>query len=78
MSRRRISYLPPELIDLIARQKALNYSPGSEYLYSNTNYFLLAEVIKRATHKSLPVFTEENIFRHWVCRILVFMITGMS
>ena len=52
-----------ELIDLIGRQKGLNNSPGSEYVYSNTNYFLLAEVIKRATHKSLSVFAEENIFR---------------
>jgi len=52
-----------EFMDLIARQKALNFSPGSEFLYSNTNYFLLAQVIKRATHKPLSVFAEENIFR---------------
>jgi CubicO group peptidase (beta-lactamase class C family) len=38
-----------ELIDLIARQKALNFRPGEEYLYSNTNYVLLAEVVHRAT-----------------------------
>ena len=52
-----------ELMDLITRQKALNFSPGTEYLYSNTNYFLLAQVIKRATQKPLSVFAEENIFR---------------
>ncbi len=52
-----------EMMDLIARQKALNFSPGSEFLYSNTNYFLLAEVIQRASHKPLSVFAEENIFR---------------
>jgi CubicO group peptidase (beta-lactamase class C family) len=52
-----------QMLDLIARQKALNFSPGTEYLYSNTNYFLLAEVIKRATHKPLSVFAEANIFR---------------
>src|SRR5579863_8857733 len=34
-----------ELIDRVARQKGLNYDPGEEYLYSNTNYFLLAEVV---------------------------------
>jgi CubicO group peptidase (beta-lactamase class C family) len=53
----------PELMDLISRQKALNFAPGTESRYSNTNYFLLAEVIKRATHKPLSVFAEENIFR---------------
>jgi CubicO group peptidase (beta-lactamase class C family) len=53
----------PELIDLVARQKALNYNPGAEFLYSNTNYFLLAEVVKRATKKPLSVFAAENIFQ---------------
>jgi CubicO group peptidase (beta-lactamase class C family) len=52
-----------ELLDLVARQKALNYKPGAEYLYSNTNYFLLAEVVKRATRKPLSVFAAENIFQ---------------
>lgn len=52
-----------ELIELIARQKALNFKPGAEYLYSNTNYFLLAEVIKRVAKKPLSVFAAENIFR---------------
>jgi CubicO group peptidase (beta-lactamase class C family) len=52
-----------ELIDLIARQKALNYDPGAEFLYSNTNYFLLGEVIRRSTGKPLPVFAAENIFQ---------------
>jgi hypothetical protein len=52
----------PELIDLVARQKALNYDPGEEYLYSNTNYFLLAEVVSRATKKPFSQFAAENIF----------------
>lgn len=52
-----------ELIDLIARQKALNNVPGEEYIYSNTNYFLLGVVIRRATGKSLAEFANENIFR---------------
>jgi hypothetical protein len=65
MSGRNILDVHPisEMMDLIVRQRALNFSPGSEFLYSNTNYFLLAEVIKRATHKPLSVFAEENIFR---------------
>ena len=52
-----------ELIDLVSRQRALNYQPGAEYLYSNTNYFLAAEVIKRATGQPLSAFAEANIFR---------------
>jgi CubicO group peptidase (beta-lactamase class C family) len=52
-----------ELLDLIARQKALNFVPGDEYQYSNSNYFLLAEVVKRATKKPLSQFAAESIFK---------------
>ena len=52
-----------EILDLIARQKALNNVPGDEWIYSNTNYFLLGEVVQRATRKSLAQFAAENIFQ---------------
>lgn len=53
----------PELLDLLSRQKELNYAPGDEYLYSNTNFFLMSVVIRRATGKALSQFAEENIFK---------------
>jgi CubicO group peptidase (beta-lactamase class C family) len=52
-----------ELLDLIAHQKALNFNPGDEYLYSNTNYFLMSVIIRRTTGKPLSQFAEENIFK---------------
>ena len=52
-----------ELLDLLSHQKALNYQPGDEYLYSNTNYFLMSVVIHRATGKPLSQFADENIFK---------------
>ena len=52
-----------EEIALIARQKELNFKPGDDYLYSNSGYFLLAEIIKRVTGKSLREFADERIFR---------------
>jgi CubicO group peptidase (beta-lactamase class C family) len=52
-----------ELLDLLSRQKALNYAPGDEFLYSNTNYFLMSVVIHRATGKPLSQFADENIFK---------------
>ncbi|NNM34549.1 MAG: serine hydrolase, partial [Gemmatimonadetes bacterium] len=42
-----------DALELIARQKALNFEPGSEFLYSNSGYVLLAEIIERVTGKSL-------------------------
>ena len=53
----------PEMLDLLSRQKALNYPPGDEFLYSNTNYFLMSVVVRRATGKPLSQFAEENIFK---------------
>jgi len=51
-----------DALKLIVRQKALNNLPGEEFIYSNTNYFLLGIVVKRATHQSLAEFAAANIF----------------
>jgi CubicO group peptidase (beta-lactamase class C family) len=52
-----------EIIGMIARQKTLNNVPGDEYIYSNTNYYLLGVVVHRATKKTLNEFATENIFK---------------
>ncbi len=52
-----------EAIALLARQKSLNFPPGTEYLYSNSGYFLLGQIVKRVTGTSLRVFADERIFR---------------
>src|SRR5215469_12544227 len=54
---------PDEVLTLIARQKGLNNVPGEEFVYSNSNYFLLGLVVKRATGKSLAEFAAANIFQ---------------
>lgn len=51
-----------EALRIITRQKALNFPPGSEHLYSNSGYFLLSIIVKRASGKSLRQFAQENIF----------------
>jgi CubicO group peptidase (beta-lactamase class C family) len=55
-------YPDEEVIELICRQKELNFEPGEKYLYSNTGYFLLGEIVKRASGKTLRAFAEEWIF----------------
>lgn len=50
------------VIELIARQHALNFSPGEEYLYSNSGYFLLAHLVGRATNGSLRRYADEKFF----------------
>jgi|SRR5579871_424026 CubicO group peptidase (beta-lactamase class C family) len=51
-----------DALAIITRQKSLNFDPGSEYLYSNSGYFLLSVIVKRVSGKSLPEFAAENIF----------------
>jgi CubicO group peptidase (beta-lactamase class C family) len=52
-----------EILSLLARQGALNFNPGDEYEYSNSNYFLLGEVVHRATGMPLSQFAAQNIFK---------------
>jgi CubicO group peptidase (beta-lactamase class C family) len=54
---------PSEILKLIFRQRGLNNIPGDEFIYSNTNYFLLGVVVQRATKKSLADFAAQNIFQ---------------
>jgi CubicO group peptidase (beta-lactamase class C family) len=50
------------VLRLISRQKELNFEPGSRYLYSNSGYTLMAEIVKRASGGSFAEFTKKNIF----------------
>lgn len=51
-----------ETIGLLARQRALNFEPGERYLYSNSGYFLLSEIVERATGLTLREFGELHFF----------------
>ncbi|MBW2693293.1 MAG: serine hydrolase [Deltaproteobacteria bacterium] len=57
------TYIEQEILDLLARQKALNFAPGERYLYSNSGYLLLAEIVERVSGKTLRQFADERIFR---------------
>ena len=51
------------VLRITARQKQLNFSPGAEYLYSNTGYTLLATVVERATGTPFAAFADARIFK---------------
>lgn len=51
-----------DLFDAITRQKKLNFVPGDENSYSDSNYFLLAIIVERVSGKSFGEFTEQKIF----------------
>jgi CubicO group peptidase (beta-lactamase class C family) len=52
-----------DALAIIAHQKSLNFEPGSEWLYSNSGFFLLSVIVKRASGQTLAEFAAENIFK---------------
>ena len=51
-----------QILRMAYAQKSLNFVPGAEYLYSNTGYNLLAEMVRRVSGQSFRAFTNERIF----------------
>ena len=51
-----------DALQIISRQKAPNFAPGDQHLYSNTGYFLLSVVVRRASGRTLRDFAAERIF----------------
>ncbi len=52
-----------QILGLMSRQRELNFVPGSEYLYSNMGYTLLAETAAAVGGLPFPEFTAARIFR---------------
>jgi len=50
------------ILKMVKHQQALNFKPGQMYLYSNTGYNLLAEMVQRSTNQSFTDWTKSNIF----------------
>ena len=51
-----------QVLKLLSKQKDLNFAPGEEYVYCNTGFTLLAEVVARVSNMSFADFTSANIF----------------
>jgi CubicO group peptidase (beta-lactamase class C family) len=55
-------YSDEQMLELITRQKNLNFPPGERFLYSNSGYILLAQVVSRVSGHSLREFAQKRIF----------------
>ena len=51
------------ILDLVQHQKALNFDPGAEYLYSNTGYALAAIIVQRVSGQPLAKLSDERLFK---------------
>ena len=54
-------YSDVQMLELIMRQKGLNFPPGEQFLYSNSGYVLLAQVVSRVSGQSLREFAQKRI-----------------
>lgn len=51
-----------DVLKLIERQREVNFPPGSDYAYSNSDYVLLASIIEKVTGKSFAAYMHETLF----------------
>ena len=51
-----------DALNVLERQRALNFAPGTAFAYSNTGYFLLGLVVERVSGESLAHFAHAHLF----------------
>ncbi len=51
-----------QIFTLLQGQRELNFSPGDEYFYSNSGYFLLARIVERVSGMDFDDYMQENVF----------------
>jgi CubicO group peptidase (beta-lactamase class C family) len=52
-----------QIIKILSKQQALNFTPGEKFLYSNSGFTLLAEIVKAVSGRSLRKFTDSALFK---------------
>ncbi len=52
-----------QIIKILSNQQALNFKPGDQYMYSNSGFTMLAEIVKSVSGQSLRRFTDSAIFK---------------
>ncbi len=57
-----VQYTEADVLQILAAQRALHFPSGSKLGYSNSDYFLLGQIVERVSGTPLPQFAKENIF----------------
>src|SRR5687768_12232290 len=66
------AYTHAHVLDIVSRQKSLNFPPGTQWSYSNTGFNLAAIIVDRVSGMSFADFSKRRIFEplgmtstHW-------------
>jgi CubicO group peptidase (beta-lactamase class C family) len=57
------AYTHDHVLEIISRQKALNFIPGAQYSYSNSGYNLAAILVSRVSGQPFAEFSQERLFK---------------
>ncbi len=55
-------YTDDELMGWFVRQKGYNFSAGEEFLYCNTGYWLLGQIVEQMSGMNMAEYARKNIF----------------
>jgi len=55
-------YTVKDVLEIVARQKHLNYRPGTAFSYTNSGYVLLATIVERVSGEPFAEFGRERLF----------------
>jgi len=56
-------YTHAHVLEIVSRQKALNFPPGTRWSYSNTGFNLSAIIVERVSGTSFQEFTRSRLFQ---------------
>jgi CubicO group peptidase (beta-lactamase class C family) len=56
------TYTHAHVVDILSRQKALNFTPGTRWSYSNSGYNLAAVIVARVSGMPFAEFSRQRIF----------------
>ncbi len=56
-------YTDEDVMKLLSAQKALNFIPGDEHLYSNSGYWLLGQIVQQVAGMDMAAFAEKELFK---------------
>src|SRR5688500_11814257 len=60
--RGRRAYTHAHVVDILSRQRGVNFPSGQEYSYSNSGYNLLAVIVDRVSGMSFAEFSKKRLF----------------
>lgn len=55
-------YDDDDILNWLIKQSSLNFRPGEEYLYSNSGYWLLGQIVSKVAEEKISDFAKKELF----------------